>query len=218
MYDRVLALFAAVPYASPTKKEDDHDDTPWNVDLTPHLTNSSLQIERGEEGVHLIDELSGCHILSGDDRNRRALFMPEDIENIKVQMCDVLAETFKAAVEMPIHFQVRSPVNFTRSCSQVLFSATSKCIRAVRSRLPSFPWPSALTPGTRVIRRLWNISSETSGNQFRARHRTNGSKASWYSRRFVCCHRAGCSATLFQTRNSWLCIKCRSTKALAKVS
>ncbi|KAG1755124.1 tubulin-tyrosine ligase family-domain-containing protein [Suillus paluster] len=99
MYDRVLALFRC--------RSDDDDVIPGNVDLTPHLTNTSLQIDRGEEGVHLLDELSGCYILSGDDTDRRALrlFTPEDIENIKVQMGAVLAETFKAAVEMPIHFQ-----------------------------------------------------------------------------------------------------------------
>ncbi|KAG1881837.1 tubulin-tyrosine ligase family-domain-containing protein [Suillus tomentosus] len=105
MYDRVLALFAAVPYISPRKRRDVNDDAPGNIDLTPHLTNTSLQIDRGEKGVHLLDELSGCHILSGDDTDRGALFTPEDIENIKVQMGSVLAETFKAALEMPIHFQ-----------------------------------------------------------------------------------------------------------------
>ncbi|KAG2129923.1 tubulin-tyrosine ligase family-domain-containing protein [Suillus clintonianus] len=105
MYDRVLALFAAVPYVSPTKREDDNDAAPGNIDLTPHLTNTSLQIDRGEEGVYLLDELSGCHILSGHDVDSEALFTSEDIENIKVQMGAVLAETFKAAVEMPIHFQ-----------------------------------------------------------------------------------------------------------------
>lgn len=105
MYDRVLALFAAVPYVSPAKGEDVNDAVPGNIDLTPHLTNTSLQIDRGEEGVHLLDELSGCHILSGDDTDRGALFTPEDIENIKAQMGSVLAETFKAALEMPIHFQ-----------------------------------------------------------------------------------------------------------------
>ncbi|KAG1885735.1 tubulin-tyrosine ligase family-domain-containing protein [Suillus subluteus] len=102
MYDRVLALFAAVPYV---KRMLTNAAAPGNIDLTPHLTNTSLQIDRGEGGVHLLDELSGCHILSGDDMDRGALFTPEDIENIKVQMGSVLAETFKAALEMPIHFQ-----------------------------------------------------------------------------------------------------------------
>jgi hypothetical protein len=106
MYDRVLALFAAVPYVNPTKGEGVSNAAAGNIDLTPHLTNTSLQIDRGEEGVHLLDELSGCHILSGADTDRGALFTPEDIENIKVQMGSVLAETFKAALEMPIHFQV----------------------------------------------------------------------------------------------------------------
>ncbi|KIK47333.1 hypothetical protein CY34DRAFT_799494 [Suillus luteus UH-Slu-Lm8-n1] len=105
MYDRVLALFAAVPYVSPTKGDGVNDAAAGNIDLTPHLTNTSLQIDRGEEGVHLLDELSGCHILSGADTDRGALFTPEDIEDIKVQMGSVLAETFKAALEMPIHFQ-----------------------------------------------------------------------------------------------------------------
>lgn len=105
MYDRVLALFAAVPYVSPTKGEAVNDAAAGNIDLTPHLTNTSLQIDRGEEGVHLLDELSGCHILSGANTDGGALFTTEDINNIKVQMGSVLAETFKAALEMPIHFQ-----------------------------------------------------------------------------------------------------------------
>ncbi|KAG2077141.1 TTL-domain-containing protein [Suillus decipiens] len=105
MYDRVLALFASVPYASPMKKGDVNNAALENIDLTPHLTNTSLQIDRGEEGVRLLDELSGCHILSGHGTDCGALFTPEDIENIKVQMSSVLAETFKAALEMPIHFQ-----------------------------------------------------------------------------------------------------------------
>ncbi|OJA10767.1 hypothetical protein AZE42_00319 [Rhizopogon vesiculosus] len=105
MYDRVLALFAAVPYVNPTKREGDNDVAPGDIDLAPHLTNTSLQSDRGEEGVRLLDELSGCHILSGNNRDRRALFTPEDIENLKVQMSTVLAETFKAALEMPIYFQ-----------------------------------------------------------------------------------------------------------------
>ncbi len=31
----------------------------------------------------------------------------EDIDNLKHQVSEVLAETFKAAVEMSVHFQVR---------------------------------------------------------------------------------------------------------------
>jgi len=105
MYDRVLALFAAVPYVGPTKREGSNDDAPGNIDLTPHLTNSSLQFDRGDEGVRLLDELSGYHILSGDNRGSRVLFTPQDIEDLKVQMGAILAETFKAAVEMPVYFQ-----------------------------------------------------------------------------------------------------------------
>jgi len=105
MYDRVLALFAAVPYVTPTKG-DDNVEAPA-VDLTPHLTNTSLQLDRGDDGVRLLDELSGCHILSGDNMEHGVLFTPEDIEDLKMQMGAVLAETFKAAVEMPIYFQVR---------------------------------------------------------------------------------------------------------------
>ena len=31
----------------------------------------------------------------------------EDVEELKKQVCEVLADTFKAAVEMSVHFQVR---------------------------------------------------------------------------------------------------------------
>ncbi|KAF8213396.1 tubulin-tyrosine ligase [Mycena galopus ATCC 62051] len=103
LFDKVLALFSAVPYIRPSAGEGEDGD-PLPVDLGPHLTNTSLQAERGEEGVRLFSELASCHILSGSD-NRRAQFSTEDIKIIMDQMVVVLAETFKAALENPIHFQ-----------------------------------------------------------------------------------------------------------------
>jgi tubulin--tyrosine ligase len=76
------------------------------VDLTPHLTNTSLQTHRGEEGVFLFDELVECSILSERNAEGQRSFEEEDAANILDQMCDVLADTFKAAVENPVHFQV----------------------------------------------------------------------------------------------------------------
>ncbi|RDX55970.1 tubulin-tyrosine ligase [Lentinus brumalis] len=139
MYDRILALFSAVPYTSPSKQGGDAEAV-GELDLAAHLTNTSLQQERGEEGVRLLDELIGCHILSAPHsaprrqppRPHRAMgvamdpetmqaarrqqaeraeqtqyttLTAEDIENLKHQVSEVLAETFKAAVEMSVHFQ-----------------------------------------------------------------------------------------------------------------
>ncbi|KAI0824268.1 tubulin-tyrosine ligase [Trametes gibbosa] len=138
VYDRILALFSAVPYVTPSKQ--DHDRKTGQLDLAPHLTNTSLQTERGEAGVRLLDELVGTHVLSSppyhphkqQPKPRRAMgqamdldarraamkqqatqtlggeyptFKAEDVSEIKRQISEVLSETFKAAVEMSVHFQ-----------------------------------------------------------------------------------------------------------------
>lgn len=132
VYERILALFSAVPYAPPSNSADSRAS-----DLAAHLTNTSLQIERGEAGVRLLDELVGCHVLSAapapgqrqpvrppyamgqalDPEGIRATrkqesqyptLALEDIADLKSQISAILAETFKAAVEMSVHFQVRS--------------------------------------------------------------------------------------------------------------
>lgn len=100
MYDRILALFSAVPYvATPTRSGKSS-----SIDLTPHLTNTSLQNHNGEEGVRLLEELIGCRIVSSDQDQLE--FKREDTVSITSQMVGILAETFKAALESPIHFQV----------------------------------------------------------------------------------------------------------------
>lgn len=98
MYERILALFAPAPYEPPQAADDEHA-----MDLAPHLTNTALQQERGEEGVRLLDELVGCHIISADGDS---LFSAENVSELKQQIADILADTFKAAVSNPIHFQV----------------------------------------------------------------------------------------------------------------
>ncbi|KAJ6627243.1 tubulin-tyrosine ligase [Mycena sp. CBHHK59/15] len=99
--DKILALFSAVPYVQPATEKDEEGD-PLPIDLGPHLTNTSLQTDRGEEGVRLFDELVSCHILSGQ---QAVEFSTVDKKTIIDQMIVVLAETFKAALENPIHFQ-----------------------------------------------------------------------------------------------------------------
>ncbi|KAI9062970.1 tubulin-tyrosine ligase [Trametes sanguinea] len=117
VYDRILALFSAVPYSPPSAQREDAED--YELDLAAHLTNTSLQTERGEAGVRLLNELVGCHVLSSSTstaggqqpdsdestQNQHRTISPEDISEIKSQISDVLAETFKAAVEMSVHFQ-----------------------------------------------------------------------------------------------------------------
>ena len=100
-YTRILALFSSKPYTSPSPIGDE-DDSP--VDLVPHLTNTSLQTHRGEEGVRLLDEIIGCHILSVDGEH--GMLTTGHVSEIQDQIADALAEAFKAALETPVHFQV----------------------------------------------------------------------------------------------------------------
>lgn len=106
LYDRILALFSAVPYEHPVAETEDGDSLP--IDLAPHLTNTSLQTERGEEGVRLLDDLVGCSIYSGDDATEKATLTSDDVSIMVGQMSNILAETFKAALSAPIHFQVQT--------------------------------------------------------------------------------------------------------------
>lgn len=73
------------------------------VDLKAHLTNTSLQTELGESNVRLLEELEGCTILS--DENKRT-FKKADMPILISQVKDVLVETFRAALQNPVHFQV----------------------------------------------------------------------------------------------------------------
>ena len=96
LYTRILALFSSVPFVLPEAGV-------LNPSLTPHLTNTSLQIDHGESGVRLLDELVGCRILSvGSNRK----LTEEDVQSLIRQMGEILSETFKAALENPVHFQV----------------------------------------------------------------------------------------------------------------
>jgi len=101
---RTLALFSSKPYISPVRAAD------GTVDLVPHLTNTSLQTHKGEEGVRLFDELLGCHILSGEESESDvpgggSTLTVDHLANIQNQIADILAETFSAALQSPIHFQ-----------------------------------------------------------------------------------------------------------------
>ncbi|KAI0932341.1 hypothetical protein AcW2_000999 [Taiwanofungus camphoratus] len=151
LYTRILALFSAVPYSAPRVPAKDLSDVhAVNENLAAHLTNTSLQTERGEAGVRLLDELVGCHVLSGPSPNvppsrtqqprppqalgqtldveriqaarkeqkenaqeartsqqNESIFSAEDVDDLKTQIAVVLSETFKAALEMSVHFQVR---------------------------------------------------------------------------------------------------------------
>lgn len=108
MYTRTLALFASKPYTAPAVPAPGAPGD--SIDLAPHLTNTSLQAHRGEKGVRLFDELVGCHILSrgADAPGIDSTLTSGHLANIQDQMADALAETFTAALQSPIHFQVCS--------------------------------------------------------------------------------------------------------------
>ncbi|TFK41016.1 tubulin-tyrosine ligase/Tubulin polyglutamylase [Crucibulum laeve] len=98
LYERVLALFSAVPYVHPQIGAQQTS----QLDLSPHLTNTSLQTYSGEATVRLLDEMVGCQILSGE---QSTTFTKEHVTSIADQMAAVLGETFKAALQNPIYFQ-----------------------------------------------------------------------------------------------------------------
>ena len=54
--------------------------------------------------MRLLDELEGCHILSGNEEG--AIFRRSHIDDLVKQMADVVAEVFRAALQNPVHFQV----------------------------------------------------------------------------------------------------------------
>ena len=132
LYTRMLALFSSKPFALPAPLPTPTPGDTATIDLAPHLTNSSLlqASRRGEgsdsEGIRLLDELVGCHILSrgasagasatgpsasnllpGSDDPDSTLTSAH-VANIQDQIADALAETFTAGLQSPIHFQVRS--------------------------------------------------------------------------------------------------------------
>lgn len=109
LYPRILALFSSEEYKEPSQTSDAVESS----DLRPHLTNTCLQGPAGEENVRLLHELIGRSILSGDAFDANCLFSEEDATSIMDQISDSLSETFKAALQMPVHFQVC----FSRTCA-----------------------------------------------------------------------------------------------------
>jgi tubulin--tyrosine ligase len=103
-----LALFAPVPYTPPSDADPEAD-----VDLTPHLTNTCLQGDNSEQNIRLLSELVGSQIFSDGEQSSGitpGLLSQEDVNDIIDQVADVLAETFRAALESPVHFQVHTPL------------------------------------------------------------------------------------------------------------
>lgn len=105
LYDRILALFCSVPYSRPGIDKSNGELYP--KDLQAHLTNTSLQTGNGERGVRMFDELVGCSIRK-KHTDSIDIFTENDRRNILEQMTLVLAETFRAALQTPVHFQVSS--------------------------------------------------------------------------------------------------------------
>ena len=85
-----------MPYTSPSSASD--------LDLRPHLTNTCLQDDHDERNVRLLDELVGCRLLSSSSE---VCFAESDKVSLMNQMEEILANTFEAAVQNPVHFQVR---------------------------------------------------------------------------------------------------------------
>ena len=74
------------------------------MNLAPHLTNTSLRSNHSKDTIRLLEELINCRVITG--RSEGIKLTAEDVTDIVSQIVDVLAETFKAGLETPIHFQV----------------------------------------------------------------------------------------------------------------
>ena len=104
LYTHILALFSSQPYSAPVEGVHDGPDARA---LAGHLTNTSLQTERGEQGVRLLAELVGSTVLSsGAHRSECETLSADDVVTVQDQIADVLAEMFDAALATPVHFQV----------------------------------------------------------------------------------------------------------------
>ena len=89
----------------PFKEPSEESESPEEIDLAPHLTNTCLQQHRGEQGVRLLQELIGCTIIS--EKAEKTVLSATDVDDILQQISDILADTFRAAVQSPVNFQVR---------------------------------------------------------------------------------------------------------------
>jgi hypothetical protein len=100
------------------------------LDLAPHLTNTSLQIDRGDAGVRLLQELVGSSILS---THNEGVLSESDIEDITNQTAHILAEGFRAALASPVHFQVGHHLHYDLSVPPLIICAVAppKCVRAI---------------------------------------------------------------------------------------
>lgn len=96
----MLALFSSSAYNRPTTELEGASN------ISAHLTNTALQESHGEENVRLLQELVGCTLLSGS--NRDSVLTQADIERLTDNVAEILAEIFKPSLDSPIHFQVRS--------------------------------------------------------------------------------------------------------------
>lgn len=96
------------------------------IDLKAHLTNTSLQTELGESNVRLLDELEGCTILSD---KKLQTFTKAAISTLITQIKDILVETFRAALQNPIHFQVlRELTQNILTVAENILIGSPKCI------------------------------------------------------------------------------------------
>ncbi|KDN52599.1 TTL-domain-containing protein [Tilletiaria anomala UBC 951] len=113
LFDEMLALFAPVPYTSPSYSAEDYSSD--HVDLSAHLTNTCLQnkeaIKRGgrpsEENVHLWSDLKGtCVRQIGSSDDSRHL-TDEHLTHVHQQVAATVGQVFEACAKAgSIHWQM----------------------------------------------------------------------------------------------------------------
>lgn len=136
MYERILALFSSVPYSPPSKLSDDADiDLAAHLTNTAlqqergqagvrlldelvglHILSSTQQMpaRHSQRPPRAMGRIMDPETLRAERRQQAAqaqqpqypTLTVEDIEDLKEQIGEVVSETFKAAVDMSVHFQV----------------------------------------------------------------------------------------------------------------
>ena len=93
LFDDALALFADAAYTPPSVDVDD---------LAAALTNTCLQdaADEADRNVRLTSDLVGCR-----QAGSSAVLTAADVDAIRDQIADVVAETFRAALGTGSHFQ-----------------------------------------------------------------------------------------------------------------
>ena len=118
LFDEMLALFAPVPYASPSEASPSGEAATGSVDLRAHLTNTCLQSEDNperdgrptEENVHLWSDLDGVNVFPVDDHSipsPSGQLSEAQISQVLQEVAKTVGQVFEACAKAgSVHWQM----------------------------------------------------------------------------------------------------------------